>query len=934
MKTLYQFFEENGFLINKEALDFNQKKSDGQTPLMVAVSMDDVEIVLQLKKLGQGKLNINAVRSKDGYSAFMLAVEKRHLAIVMEFLDMPELEINKQNNLGETALYIAAKEGFTEIIQEILENKLHAVIDMIAKNNKTALDIATEKKFFGIILHIRKSNIKVSLEAQKVGSEAQKTISPPLNSRMPGNAQYLDKINPEAMKNGLLVFMSSQKKSDSREYDIYKKQFEEWAFSVNAEQKTIRENNLFNDSLVPHQSINLEQTKKFLSHLIVLWKDSVTEYYKIKNLISCSMVMRNISQSVDSFATALNNVGEKNLEDLDSSIEKLNDNVIQNLIAMQVIIQVNIEQFEWIGPKISPDHILYKEFRDFIKQCELEQRKIEEDYYGEFDKVVTLSSKQKEIICYIDSLTLELSLDRKRYSDWITECNIKRKEAILERKRCHDHMMLLLKQIRLGLSPKQHSNLFAKIEKKIGELTELREDILCGTTGFDLPPVVFKTQDYADEKWIELKIIWANRAKSIYLEHLIKLFNYHKKALDEQLQFFLEQTKFLNDYCLDSALKKNIISTNFLQNCPAIFSLDSLFPRGILFKSFIKKNQLQKMQVEDKLESLCLKIESTEDEIQDLQKDILKLTASVEGLEEKIKLTKTTIDKLLATKKSIEESLMMFSSTPNDFSDLYAANDSTVDNLRTKIDDIDFCITSAEENAENVSGFQCSRKMLCNQLEHAVKKSADIGQDISCLEKDYYEAHDQLEALISELDAEKNDLEEIQSKKSAAEKLNCELEHELDVQSKIYFQLCIINQRALLKKDLLNLSPYYCDQDYDENDDDSELESQKIKIQSLIEDVSKAMTGCMIDAFEETWSGQKQTSNETPEINNMDIFLKKLQNIESFFLKQIQGVLEKAQINENYIRVKINEVKAESDLFRTFFKGEKINSTKISLSAQ
>ena len=104
----------------KGGVDGNVANAKGNTPLIIAASLGDVESVHHLITY---RVDLNAA-NKDGNTALIYAARYNHPEVIQELL-IPQtlqvpLDVNMQNNLGQTALWWGASQGFTQVIQRLL----------------------------------------------------------------------------------------------------------------------------------------------------------------------------------------------------------------------------------------------------------------------------------------------------------------------------------------------------------------------------------------------------------------------------------------------------------------------------------------------------------------------------------------------------------------------------------------------------------------------------------------------------------------------------------------------------------------------------------------------------------------------------------------------------------------------------------------------
>ncbi|KAI9709405.1 MAG: hypothetical protein M1812_007682 [Candelaria pacifica] len=123
----------------------------GRTPLFEAIKGhhdDVVEVFLDKKPLD---LNINAIHTKEfNRTALMLATREDRSHMVKTLLQFPEIELDRQDVNGMTALYLAAKAGSTESVTMLLE--AGASVDIVDhKVGRSALRCAAERNHVATI---------------------------------------------------------------------------------------------------------------------------------------------------------------------------------------------------------------------------------------------------------------------------------------------------------------------------------------------------------------------------------------------------------------------------------------------------------------------------------------------------------------------------------------------------------------------------------------------------------------------------------------------------------------------------------------------------------------------------------------------------------------------------------------------------------------
>jgi ankyrin repeat protein len=131
-------------LLEHPEIDINAKNKDNETAMHLAVMRGNAETVRRL--LGKGA-EVNA-KDKDGYTALYWAVrggddgDDGDEEVVAMLLERPEIDVNIQDDAGDTALHVAAKEdptkkGHNNIVKMLL-NFRGIIVDIKNNDGKTA----------------------------------------------------------------------------------------------------------------------------------------------------------------------------------------------------------------------------------------------------------------------------------------------------------------------------------------------------------------------------------------------------------------------------------------------------------------------------------------------------------------------------------------------------------------------------------------------------------------------------------------------------------------------------------------------------------------------------------------------------------------------------------------------------------------------------
>lgn len=124
-------------MVREEGVDVNARNDEGQTPLFIAVALNNLAIVEILLMAGAEPNKTY----KDGTSPLQAAVIKGNEHMV-EILINHGADINHSNNRGETALMLAAKNGRNTIVSELLSK--NADVSQADNMAHTALHYAAE----------------------------------------------------------------------------------------------------------------------------------------------------------------------------------------------------------------------------------------------------------------------------------------------------------------------------------------------------------------------------------------------------------------------------------------------------------------------------------------------------------------------------------------------------------------------------------------------------------------------------------------------------------------------------------------------------------------------------------------------------------------------------------------------------------------------
>jgi serine/threonine protein kinase len=137
--------EESGKIVDDEEDLFSVSDSQGYTALHYACQAGHANMVQQFVAK-HGACNRE---SQDNFTPLMLAVHHGHLECVRAILKHPRIQINKMTYGKGTALHIACRKGFSNIVQLLLENGAEMTVE--DQLGLIPLQVASTQEIFEII---------------------------------------------------------------------------------------------------------------------------------------------------------------------------------------------------------------------------------------------------------------------------------------------------------------------------------------------------------------------------------------------------------------------------------------------------------------------------------------------------------------------------------------------------------------------------------------------------------------------------------------------------------------------------------------------------------------------------------------------------------------------------------------------------------------
>ena len=163
--------------------DLHLQDENGLTPLHGAAGYNDIETVDIILNTTAGRKLLNTT-TKDGLTPLHIAVATNQSNIVETLLDYKELDINKQDKEGWTAVYFASSLGLDKILNKLIEKR--AKVDIPANNGLLPLTKAVLKDHIEVI--------KILLTT-KEGKLSLNSTSPEIPSTILQIAVFQNKTN-------------------------------------------------------------------------------------------------------------------------------------------------------------------------------------------------------------------------------------------------------------------------------------------------------------------------------------------------------------------------------------------------------------------------------------------------------------------------------------------------------------------------------------------------------------------------------------------------------------------------------------------------------------------------------------------------------------------------------------------------------------------
>lgn len=142
-----------GLLLDRGA-PVDVKDTEGRTPLMAAVKQGHLQIARRLVEKGA---EIDATQ-KHGRSALMLALSYRRHEVARWLVDEQGASVETKDHAGWTPLHVAAASNDSDMVK-LLVQKAATKAGATNRDGKTALDLAVEKGFGGVVDQLAKETV-------------------------------------------------------------------------------------------------------------------------------------------------------------------------------------------------------------------------------------------------------------------------------------------------------------------------------------------------------------------------------------------------------------------------------------------------------------------------------------------------------------------------------------------------------------------------------------------------------------------------------------------------------------------------------------------------------------------------------------------------------------------------------------------------------
>ncbi len=161
----------------KGGINPNIKNDKGNTPLIIAASLGDVDAVQNLLAY---RSDVNAANN-DGNTALIYAARYNHPRIIYELMRsysmVTPVDVDMQNKQGQTALHWGALRGYEEVVMRLLA--ANAKRGLKDKNGQTPLDVAQKNKRAKIVALFEKDpqevqNMVIAMDNARIAEQKRK----------------------------------------------------------------------------------------------------------------------------------------------------------------------------------------------------------------------------------------------------------------------------------------------------------------------------------------------------------------------------------------------------------------------------------------------------------------------------------------------------------------------------------------------------------------------------------------------------------------------------------------------------------------------------------------------------------------------------------------------------------------------------------------